>query len=148
MIKTHQFLNELLTGVSVLIRKRMMPELADIVKDAAILMNQIRTRLPDAVEADLERLVKEFTAKVAAGDEVSLEELIAAARPPVKADPNETFTPLPDEVEEATLVVANPKTGKTPVAVQDYEADVELDVQEVESDEDFLAELDEELSDA
>ena len=147
-MKTHQFLNELLTGVSVLIRKRMMPELADVVKDAAILMNQVRTRLPDAVEADLERLVKEFTAKVTAGDDVSLEDLIAAAAPPVEADPNETFTPLPDEVEEATLVVANPRTGKVPVAIEDHETDAELEVQEVESDEDFLAELDEELDNA
>jgi len=145
MMRTHQFLNQLLTAISVLIRKRMMNELADIVKDAAILVSQVHSRLPEAVEADLERLVKEFTAKLAANQEVSLEDLIAASAPPVEADPNETFTPLPDEVEEATIEVANPKTGKIPVVVQDYEADAEVEVQEAESEEDFLADLDEEL---
>lgn len=144
-MKTHQAINQLLSGLSVVIRQRHLPDLADVCKQAAVLVNSIHTTSLEAIDEKVAKLIKDFEAKIVASGDVSAQDLVmAVAEPAISED--EDFTPLPDEVDQevldATIIVRDPK-----VRMRDLEAETELEVQ-VPEEEDFLAELDEELDDA
>jgi len=121
-MKTHQAVNQLLTAVAAVVRQRHLPELADTIKQAGVLVNSVHTMSLEVIDEKLAKLVKDFEAKIVGGGDVSAQDLIMeVAEPAVSED--EDFTPLPDEVEEATLDVFDP-TKK--VEVEDYEADADL----------------------
>lgn len=137
-MKTHQAVNQLLTAVSVAIKQRHLPELAAVVKQAGVLINSVHTMTLEEIDEKVAQLVKDFEAKLVAGSEVTEQDLVMESAEPAVVE-EEDFTPLPNEVEEATLDVPDPT--KKP-AVKDYEADAELEEEDLLSDLD--AQLDEE----
>ena len=140
-MKTHQAVNQLLTAVSVVIKQRHLPELAEVVKQAGVLVNSVHTLSLDVIDEKLAKLVKDFEAKIVAGGEVSAQDLVMEVAEPAAAE-EEDFTPLPDEVDEevaeATITVPDPK-----VRMKDLEAEAELDVQNEDLLDDLEADLDE-----
>lgn len=125
-MKTHQFLNQLLTCVAYAVKQRHLPDLAEVIKEAATLINSVHTQTSEQIEEGLQKIVKNFEAKLVSGGEVTPQDLIMDSAEPQEEVPEEDFAPLPDAVE-----------------VKDLAAD-----QELEEQEDFLAELDGKLDDA
>lgn len=117
-MKTFQLINQLLTAMAYVIRQRHLPELADTIKQASVLVQSLRGTPQDIVDEKLAKLVKAFEAKLAMNGEVTAQDLVMETAKPLVEEMD--FTPLPDEVE------------------------VEL----VEVEEDFLADLDDELGNA
>jgi hypothetical protein len=108
--------------VSVVIKERHLPELAEVVKQAGTLVNSVHTMSLEKIDEKLAKLVKDFEAKIVGGGEVTAQDLVMAGVEPVAVDEEEDFTPLPDEVDEevaeATIVVKSP--------IKDHAADEDL----------------------
>jgi hypothetical protein len=121
-MKTHQAINQLLTCVSVAIKQRHLPDLAEVVKQAGTLVNSVHTTSLEIIDEKIVKLVKDFEAKIVAGGEITAQDLVMAGVEPVVADEEEDFTPLPDEVDEevaeATIVVKP--------SIKDHAADEDL----------------------
>jgi hypothetical protein len=113
-------LNRLLVNCAYVANQRHLPDVAEVLKQAAVLVGQENLR---DVADELDAVCKGFEAKMVAGETVTAEDL-PNIPPPAEPDPAETFDPLPDATEEAT----------TPEA-------------ETAEDDDFLGNLDDAVDD-
>jgi hypothetical protein len=114
-------LNRLLRNCAAVAEQRHLPDVAEILKQAAALAGVEHLR---DVGTQLDELVKGFEAKLVAGEEVSAADL-PNIPPPVEPDPNETFEPLPDAVDEEATAEADE---------EDLLADLEADLDETVTD--------------
>lgn len=116
-------LNRLLTNCAYLCNKRHLPDVAEVLKQAAVLAGQDYLR---DVTDDLEELNKAFEAKITAGENVTADDL-PVIPPPAEPDPEETFEPLPDVTDEVV------EEAPAEEDEDDFLADLEDDLDEAES---------------
>jgi len=98
----HKLVNQLLTACSVAARQRHMPDVADVIKQVAVLVNSVYTLDDEQVLASIKKVVSKFEAELVAGGTVTAQDLVMETAEPVAAVEDEVV-PLEDVDEPDDL---------------------------------------------